>query len=184
MTTTVTTDLVVALEELVSASERVATAWESVQADEREADLSQLVSELRSLREATEPLALVDSDLSGLIYDLVWKDEGTFTADVGDAVVAVSRSKSYSTDGAKLLGAIAARMADELEGVRMVDEDGEMVPPGPAVERVVNRLAELSSLKNKSQAWAKTKLAAIGIDLEDYRETSRGAKRVKIDVAS
>lgn len=158
--------------------------WGNIQRDADTYSIATLVDWLEGLRDITSSLAVIDGELSGLIYSRVWAEAGTHTTACGpDREVSVTRSKSATTDGTLLVSAIASRLGDEFEGFRMVDPNGEMVPPGPAVAAVVERVADVSSLRNGSQSWAKSKLSALGIDLENYQTVKSGNPKVRITKA-
>lgn len=158
--------------------------WERLRPDAESFTLEDLVSILASLRAVSGPLALIDSDLSAIIYDRTWAEYGTHSAKVLDHSVEVAQSKSVSTDGARLVSAIAARLGDEMAsaGIRMLDpETGDLVPPAETVRQIVERVADLAGLRNASQSWAKSRLKPLGLDLDQFQETSsRAAKRVKL----
>ena len=155
--------------------------WGRIQADSAAYSLATLVDWLEGLRDITSSLAVIDGELSGLIYSRVWAEAGMHTTACGPGrEVSVNRSKSVTTDGPLLVSAIASRLGDEFEGFRMVDPNGEMVPPGPAVAAVVERIADIAGLRNGSQSWAKTRLAPLGIDVTDYQTTKPGNPKVRV----
>lgn len=137
--------------------------------------LDVLINSLADLRAEKARLRDVEADVVDQIARQVGKP-GDYEAGGVKFTVSSSRRRS-NWDGQRIVGVLAARLADELA----VDEGtGERLPPGVLAAQVANVVAETGGLFRGSHQWPLGKLRSHGIDPNSYSEVSESKASVRI----